>query len=481
MFFVSERWRVLKFGGTSVAGLAQWQTIAALAVDRHREGDRVLLVCSALAGVTNLLETIARSGSDATRLIQVILDKHRALAVDLDIDAGSLIEDFSELLQSGIQDCLQNPGPQSNAALFALGEQMSSGFGHLYLSGSMDVDLVDAREALEVIPEEDPDSSRAWLSARCESGSDERLRKSWSAKSPVLITQGYVASTFDGRTALLGRGGSDTSAALLASRLSATEVEIWTDVPGLFSADPGIEPGALLLKELNYAEALEMAASGARVVHPRCIRAAADVGLAIQVRDINRPDLQGTRITGSQPVVSENAPAQGIKAVTCQDGMLVLLLENLDTRQQVGFLAWVFGVFSKLGLSIDLVATSETTTTVAINGVDNTLDSSLIDDMRAQLSLRCKVRLYQDCCCVNLVGLGARTALSQLAPAATGFDEWPLLMLSQSANDMSISMLVHTEHAQQLVHDLHRCLIIEGEIARQGLVYGPSWSKLRDP
>ena len=96
--------------------------------------------------------------------------------------------------------------------------------------------------------------------------------------SPVLITQGYVARTRDGRTALLGRGGSDTSAALLAGRLGCSQLEIWTDVPGLFSTDPRLVPQARLLAELGYDEALEMAASGAKVVHPRCIRAAAATG-----------------------------------------------------------------------------------------------------------------------------------------------------------------------------------------------------------
>lgn len=355
---------------------------------------------------------------------------------------------------------------------------MSSRLGAQFLSQTLDAAWVDAGDALEVIAEDDPESQRAWLSARCAAFSDSELESRWSSAGQVLVTQGYVASTADGETALLGRGGSDTSAALLASRLSASEVEIWTDVPGLFSADPAREPGALLIMDLNYIEALEMAASGARVVHPRCIRAAADAGVSIQIRDINRPGLAGTRISAAPSAVTNQAPLQGIKAVTCQDRMLVVLMENKDIRQQVGFLAWAFGVFSRLGLSIDLVATSETTTTVAINAVDNHIDVELIDNLSEQLMERCKLRVYGDCCCVNLVGRGARTALARLSPAAAGFDQWPLLMLSQSANDMSISMLVHPEHAGQLINDLHRCLVTEGEMARSGGIYGPSWSEL---
>jgi diaminopimelate decarboxylase/aspartate kinase len=246
----------------------------------------------------------------------------------------------------------------------------------------------------------------------------------------------------------------------------------------LFSADPAKESGAMLLRELSYAEALEMAASGARVVHPRCIRAAADVGLRIQISDLGRPHIQGTRISDTNADRENSNPDEGIKAVTCQNDMLVVLLENLDTRQQVGFLAWVFGVFRDMGLSIDLVATSETTTTVAINGVDNSLDKALVHSLSDQLRKRCKVTIYPDCCCVNLVGRGSRTALSQLAPAVGRFDDWPLLMLSQSANDMSISMLVHADHGQPLVRDLHRCLITESKLHKKGRVFGASWSDL---
>ncbi len=475
---MSDQWRVLKFGGTSVAGLAQWQTIAALASERQKKSNRVLLVCSAIAGVTNDLEAITEPGANTGELVRSIIEKHQALALELGIDAAAMLETAVTLLKARIQKFSERPGPENKAELLSLGEWISSRLGHLYLSQNMAIDLVNAKEALEVVPEQDPESRRAWLSARCVSRTDSELNKRWCSKAPVLITQGFVASTTDGRTALLGRGGSDTSAALLASRLNVQEFEIWTDVPGLFSADPAREPGAMLLKELDYAEALEMAASGARVVHPRCIRAASEAGTSILIRDIRRPQHQGTRISGTRTAVSETAPVQGIKAVTCQDRMLVILLETLDTRQQVGFLAWVFGVFSKLGVSIDLVATSETTTTVAINGIDNHLDDALIKSMSGQLSQRCKVRLYQDCCCVNLVGRGARTALAQLAPATTGFEKWPLLMLSLSANDMCLSMLVLPDHAIQLVRDLHRCLIIEGELSRRNNHYGPAWAEL---
>jgi diaminopimelate decarboxylase/aspartate kinase len=149
---------------------------------------------------------------------------------------------------------------------------------------------------------------------------------------------------------------------LLAARLDAMHVEIWTDVPGLFSADPRLIPGARLLPSLDYDEALEMAASGAKVVHSRSIRAAADAGIQVRIGHLGQSNTTGTTIQDHEQM--PDLRAEGIRCVCCQPEMAVLLLQNLDMREQVGFLAWVFTQISDAGISIDLVATSETTTTL---------------------------------------------------------------------------------------------------------------------
>ena len=132
------------------------------------------------------------------------------------------------------------------------------------------------------------------------------------------------------------------------------EIEIWTDVPGLFSADPQVIPEARLLQVLNYDEALEMAASGAKVVHSRCIRAAADADIPIRVRDLAHTDFPGATIRRDDASTSKGT--EGIRSVCRQPHMAVLLLQNLDTREHVGFLAWVFAQISGAGISVDLVS-----------------------------------------------------------------------------------------------------------------------------
>jgi diaminopimelate decarboxylase/aspartate kinase len=241
----------------------------------------------------------------------------------------------------------------------------------------------------------------------------------------------------------------------------------------LFSADPRLISEARLLTEVDYAEALEMAASGARVVHPRCIRAAAATGTPVLIRDSNLPDIVGTRIG------QKRSEPSGIKTVTCREGMAVLLLQNLDARFQVGFLAEVFTIFRRRGISIDLVATSETTTTVAINCDSNHLGEEELSDLTKDLGSLCKATLFHDCVCVNLVGRGARTALSRLQDVMRYFEDHPLLMVSQSANDLCLSLLVHSGDHVALIEGAHRALIPRaGEGLLDG-VFGPSWSQIQ--
>jgi len=459
----------MKFGGTSVAGRPQWETIASLARERRAEGWRVLLVCSAVAGVTNRLAALADDPA-ADGDLRELIDVHRSLGRELGVDERHWLARATTLLQECLDGLRSDPGPPARAALLGTGEWLSTQIGSLYLrQQGLEATWVDAREALEAVAEPELSPARQWLSADCAAGPDAALEALWSGLGGVLVTQGFTVRSPDGRTALLGRGGSDTSAALLAGRLQSQRLEIWTDVPGLFSADPRRVPQARLLTEVDYAEALEMAASGARVVHPRCIRAAAETRTPLWIRDANRPAIEGTRIA------STAAAGSGIKTVTCQPGMAVLLLQNLDARRQVGFLAGVFDVFRRRGISVDLVATSETTTTVAFSKEANHLAGSELDGLATDLSPLCTVERFDDCVCVNLVGRGARTALSRLQTVMRHFDERPLLMVSQSANDLCLSLLVLAGDHEQLLQAAHAALIPRGE---EG-VFSSSWQSLQ--
>ena len=479
---MTDKWLVLKFGGTSVTGRQQWETIESLARQRLEQGYRVLLVCSALAGITNALQEMSEEAeSHDGSEVRKILSRHRQLAAELGIKIEDLLCEAEEQIAGALKRIAAATGKAGHyagiASLLPVGEWLSTRIGERYLAGTLAIDWVDARGALQALEEDDLYGRRAWLSARCTSNPDPAIQEHWLKKAPLLITQGFVATHPQGGTVLLGRGGSDTSAVLLASRLEASHLEIWTDVPGLFSADPRIIPDARLLRILDYDEALEMAASGAKVVHSRCIRAAADAGIRVRVGDLGRLNLTGTTIQPHDEASDHSN--EGIRGVCCQAQMAVLLLQNLDTREQVGFLAWVFEQISQAGISIDLVATSETTTTVALNMVSNHLDQDILSDLASTLKQRCAVTVFPQCSAINLVGRGIRVALARLGSVSDFFTEHPLLMLSQSANDLCLSMLVHTRHAEELLETLHGALIGKGlDNKSRTKVFGPSWQEL---
>jgi len=467
---VAEKWLVLKFGGTSVAGRRQWETIASVVRARRSDGYRVLLVCSAVSGVTNLLESLSEQLDPETPLAE-ILQVHGALAEKLGLSFDQRLAEAEQHIFHCLKQLARAPGPEWKAALLATGEWLSTHLGAQFLQQSLDVDWVDARDVLEVLPEPDLSPSRQWLSATCEPGRDSGLSGRWMGLKPVLVTQGFVARTSEGKTALLGRGGSDTSAALLAGRIGAAKLEIWTDVPGLFSADPRLLPQARLLRQVDYAEALEMAASGARVIQSRCIRAASATGMPIMIRDIHRREVEGTRIS------HEASAGTGVKTITCQHNMAVILLKNLDARHQVGFLAQVFEIFRRLGISVDQVATSETTTTVAISRAANHLGTDELGTLVSELAERCSVRLFDDCVSVSLVGRGIRTSLARLQPAMALFERQPLLMLSQSANDLCLSILVNSGDHDSLLRSAHDALIPSENTGPED-VFGESWQQI---
>jgi diaminopimelate decarboxylase/aspartate kinase len=465
---VSDKWLVLKFGGSSVRGLEQWRSICDRVAEGRAGGYRLLLVCSALEGITDLLHDISRAPAD-DELHACFVDRHRTCATALEVDAREWIEKAADQCDSLRSELAAKPSPAVVAKLLALGEWLSTRIGWAFLKRHCEIDWMDARGLLEVVEDPERSERRQWLSADCQPGADAALREGLDGCADVVITQGYVAGMPGGGTALLGRGGSDTSAALLGGRIGAERVEIWTDVPGLFTADPREVPHARLLRQLDYAEALEMAASGASVVHARCIRAAAATGTPLWIRDTAQPEIGGTHING------ETTPEQAAKAVVCQRGMAVLLLQNIDPRQQVGFLAWVFAVIAARGISIDLVATSETTTTVALNLESNHLEAGDLAGLVEELRARCKIDLFQDCVCVNVVGRGVRTALARLDAAFANFEASPLLMVSQSANDLCLSLLVNRGDEKALLGAAHQALIP----GKANELFGPSWLELQ--
>ena len=140
-----------------------------------------------------------------------------------------------------------------------------------------------------------------------------KLQANWRSLDKVVLTQGFIAANAAGDTVLLGRGGSDTSAAYFAAKLGAARLEIWTDVPGLFSANPRAVPTARLLRELHYDEAQEIASNGAKVLHPRCVLPVRQYKIPLHVYATQAPGLEGTVVTANVADTAAQVKAIAIK------------------------------------------------------------------------------------------------------------------------------------------------------------------------
>src|SRR6185369_3544991 len=476
-------WVVLKFGGTSVSRLERWQTIASLVEARLAEGVRPLIVCSALSGISDRLEqmlALAVRGEHEAAL-SAIQARHRELggALGLPGDGWPLLQaDFTELSRLALAaSLLREAGPKLRARVMAFGEILSTRLGAAYLaSRGLPVAWHDARETLTARDEPRASPVRAYLAASCHFDRDEALSARLAempgaaAPDPAVITQGFIAKNTAGETVLLGRGGSDTSAALFAARLGAARCEIWTDVPGMFTANPALLPSARLLRVLDYEEAQEIATTGAKVLHPRSIPPLRAHRIPLSVLCTQRPEIAGTVIS-----VAGADGGPGVKAISARRGITLVSMEALGMWQEVGFLADVFAVFARHGLSIDSVSTSETNVTVSLDPGANALEPALLDRLLNDLAEHCEPRLIAPTAAISLVGRGIRAILHDLAPVLEVFAEMKVHLMTQSASDLNLTFIVDEDHAERLVRQLHGLLF--GHHSENAL-FGPSWSEL---
>ncbi|MCH8862550.1 MAG: bifunctional aspartate kinase/diaminopimelate decarboxylase [Proteobacteria bacterium] len=469
-------WIVLKFGGTSVSSRRQWDSISSILRSGDYADRRLVIVHSALAGVSDgLADLLEAAAADRECDTEAIKSQHLALARDLDLEGEPLLAPYFDRLDellAGVRLACEATAPVE-AMTMALGELMATKISARWL-GSIGhgVEWVDARACL--VSQDLPGrAARAgYLGATCPYDYDPDLAERFASISGIILTQGFIARNSQGEDVLLGRGGSDTSAAYMAAKLGAKRLEIWTDVAGVFTADPRIVSGARLLNELRYDEMQEIASMGGSVLHPRAIPPAREHGLPIHVRSTLTPECAGTRIAAD---VAFGAPQ--VKAIMIRKRTVLISMESLGMWHQVGFLAEVFGVFRDSDLSIDLVSTSETNVTVTLDADVNSLDPGALDRLRQKLESRCRVRIMDRTAVVCLIGSKIRALLHEIGPALQVFEEHPIYLVSQSASDLNLSFVVDEDRAEQLANKLHATLMGQGS----GAVMGQTAEQINGP
>ena len=394
---------VMKFGGTSVESAAAIQRVAAIVQARIER--RPVVVVSAMGKTTNKLLAIAAAAIKGQRdnyihQLHDLRDFHSREArqvVPLSDRATLdrfLDENFQELteLVKGLA-VLGELTPRSVDAISSYGERLSSyivamAFRHLGCPAehldSREVIVTDRRhtQAAPLFPE-----TYARLAAAVPP----------VAAHAVVVMGGFIAATEDGVTTTLGRGGSDFTASIVGAGIDAEEIQIWTDVDGMMTADPTILPGGHRVKTLSFAEAAELAYFGAKVLHPATVVPAVEKNIPVLILNSRRPDVPGTRIVSGQVHC-----ANVVKSIACKRKIALVNIHSTRMLMAHGFLHKIFEVFDRYETAVDMVATSEVSVSLTIDNI------SRLNEILADLRQFSEAEIETDQAIVCLVGENIR-------------------------------------------------------------------------
>ncbi|MBL0559617.1 lysine-sensitive aspartokinase 3 [Aeromonas hydrophila] len=444
---------VAKFGGTSVANAAAMNNCADVVL--ANPATRVV-VLSASAGVTNLLVALAQGDLDeAGQEAQLarLTELQQAILTELG-DSGDLSDlihgQLGEIRTMARQAHLHTDAELADR-LIACGELMSTRlFTELLRQRGVKACWQDARQLLRTDSRFGKASvDLAATRALCQAALGPLLGDS------LIITQGFIGADGDGRTTTLGRGGSDYSAALLAEALDAGSIEIWTDVPGIYTTDPRLVTRARPIPEISFVEAAEMATFGAKVLHPATLQPAVRQDIPVFVGSSKDPAAGGTWIRAS----TRTNPL--FRAVALRRNQVLVTLHSLNMFHAYGFLAEVFGILARHRISVDLITTSEVSVSLTLDhtGSQSNGEPILGDKVLAELGQLCKVQVETGLALVALIGNRMSEAAGVGSQVFDAIREHNIRMICYGASAHNLCFLVKEDEAGHIVNRLHQELL----------------------
>jgi aspartate kinase len=445
---------VAKFGGTSVGSAQRIKQVVDI-VNRIREKNpRVIVVLSAMSAVTNGLIAAADKAVEgdylaAQAIVNSMKVKHEEAILDLfktESMYHTIMQEIDplfhklEVMLRGIS-YLGELSARSLDAVSSFGELFSSKLVFAYAkSVGLDCEWVDARKVVAT----DDTFGRAnpvWNVIE-ERGREIVLPLLNSGKT--IITQGFIGATINNVGTTLGRGGSDFSASILGVALDADEIQIWTDVSGMMTADPRTVDCAEVIPEVTFQEASELAYFGAKVLHPYTIAPAVEKNIPVRILNTMHPEHPGTLIK------CEIETSDDVCGIASKKNMIVILIHSPSMFQSHGFLADVFQVFHGHKVPIDLVATSEVHIALTIDQTDR------LTDILKDLERYGVVSSIRNVASVTLVGRGFTQQPGVAHRVFSAIKEINILMMSGGASDSTVSVVVQSEDADNAMRALHK-------------------------
>jgi len=465
--------QVLKFGGTSVNDAKAIAQVAAIAADQLKTDPNVVVVTSAMRGVTDLLINSAKAAASGDRqryrdARSTLVTRHRdaaeALIPDLD-DLASIQELTDERIREFERLCmavaiLGELTDRGLAVISGLGERLLAPIlAAAIRARGLKAEFVDAGE---LIVTDDNHASAAPDMDATRVATRARLLPLLEAGVMPVVT-GFVAATPAGVPTVLGRGGSDYSAAILGAALDADEIQIWTDVDGVLTADPRIVKDARPLAELTYSEAAELAYFGAKVLHPKTMLPAIDLGIPISVRNTFNPTFPGTRIV-AQPV-----NVGTVKALTVIRGLALITVAGRGMMGVPGIAARTFAAVAAQGANVLMIsqASSEQSICFVLPEPDAAhvvaaLESAFAGEIHRRLIDR--VTLEPEVVIVAVVGEGMRGTPGIAAKlfGALGERQLNVIAVAQGSSEANISLVLAAADADAAVRYMHSAFGLAG-------------------
>ena len=456
---------VMKFGGTSVADAAAMTNVRGIVADAVIRSGPLLVVVSAMSGVTDGLLAACRVARDAG-IDQVhdhvakLESRHHAVVRDLFGDEA-IAREISSSITATFDDLrgvltsvaiLQELTPRGADRVTAAGELLSSRIVAALLSrGGVPARWIDARRAM--VTDGAFGSASADLAATSVAASRE-VAPAWTA-GEVAVVGGFVGATVEGITTTLGRGGSDVSAAVLGAALDAAEIQIWTDVDGMLTADPRVIADAQPVGRLSFDEAAELAYFGAKVLHPSTILPAVERNIPVRILNTMRPASLGSVITAES-----GDEARPLTAIACKRNVTVVNITSTRMLHAHGFLRKVFEVFERHGTSVDVVTTSEVSVSMTLD------DDRGIEAIERDLAGFGSVQVERGMAIVSAVGDNLRTDPSSAVSVIASLGRLPLRMVSQAASRRNVTVVLNDADVPAAMGRLHAAFFSAPVVSR---------------
>lgn len=420
---------VLKFGGTSVRDAEAMRRVVSIV--QAERGRHPVVVTSACAGVTDALLNCARlSGEnrpqEAIEIVAGLRTRHHAIldelggvAADFNAELKDMLDEIERLVHGVI--LLGEITPRTTDLFASYGERLSS----IPLTAAFHVAgwrAVRTDSRCFIITDACHTDARP-LMAEIDLKAPEILLPLLE-NYEVVVAQGFIGSTTEGVTTTIGRGGSDHTAALVGGALHAREIQIWTDVSGILTADPRAVPAARVIPEVTFTEARELAFFGAKVIHPDTILPAVERDVPVVIRNSMRPDDPGTRI------LPDGTPVEpGIHSISTRKGMTVLRLCPRHARDGVAVVEEALGLFAEHDVPL---LSAQIVESRAVVSVPSTL---FHDILLAALEARCRVEVEPDMAILCMAGAALRQTPTALAQALLALEGFPLAFVTAGSSE----------------------------------------------